>query len=164
MNIRYQSTLNTPLGEVRILAAHEALVEVAFMTGTPRTDHPANELTREAVRQLTQYFAGTRRTFELPLAPSGTDFQRQAWWALRQIPYGETRNYAEQAKLIERPKAVRAVGAANGANPLAILVPCHRVIGKNGGLTGYAGGLERKEWLLTFERRVLKSIKDHRLY
>ena len=106
----------------------------------------------QAKTQLMQYFAGEITTFHLPLAPQGTPFRQQTWQALQQIPYGETRCYSEQAELMNNKKAVRAVGAANGANPIAIIIPCHRVIGKNGSLTGYAGGLHRKEWLLNFEQ------------
>lgn len=152
MNTLYQSLLESPVGQVGILATEEAIVEVAFIDDHPMNDKPENALSREAKAQLEAYFTGGRREFDLPLAPRGTDFQRQAWTALQQIPYGETRYYAQQAILIERPKAIRAIGAANGANPIAIIVPCHRVIGKNGTLTGYAGGLNRKQWLLAFER------------
>ncbi len=101
--------------------------------------------------QLAAYFAGSLRIFDLPLDPVGTDFQREAWRALRRIPYGETRSYAEQAALIGRPRAVRAVGAANSKNPISIIVPCHRVIGSDGTLTGFAGGLAAKRFLLGLE-------------
>lgn len=103
--------------------------------------------------ELHEYFSGTRRHFDVPIAPTGTEFQRAAWQALTQIPYGETRSYAEQAIAIGRPKAVRAVGAANGKNPLLIVVPCHRVIGKDGSLTGFGGGIEMKRQLLELESR-----------
>jgi methylated-DNA-[protein]-cysteine S-methyltransferase len=112
----------------------------------------------EALDQLEGYFAGKRRTFELELAPRGTEFQRRVWQALAQIPYGETTTYAAIAAAIGKPKAVRAVGAANGKNPLSIVVPCHRVIGRDGTLTGYAGGLPSKRRLLELEakqRRLL---------
>ncbi|HYJ08549.1 MAG TPA: methylated-DNA--[protein]-cysteine S-methyltransferase, partial [Polyangiaceae bacterium] len=99
----------------------------------------------EVLEQLAAYFAGKRRSFELKLAPRGTEFQRRVWQALAAIPYGETTTYAAIARAIGKPKAVRAVGAANGKNPISIVVPCHRVIGKNRQLTGYAGGLERKQ-------------------
>jgi methylated-DNA-[protein]-cysteine S-methyltransferase len=105
----------------------------------------------EPCRQLDQYFAGRRQCFELPLAPRGTAFQLAVWQALQRIPYGRTRSYSDLAAQIARPRAVRAVGAANGANPLAIVIPCHRVIGRDGSLTGYAGGLARKALLLRLE-------------
>jgi methylated-DNA-[protein]-cysteine S-methyltransferase len=107
----------------------------------------------EAVRQLDAYFAGTLRRFDLPLAPAGTPFQREVWQALREIPYGETVSYGELARRIGRPSAVRAVGAANGQNPLSIVIPCHRVIGSDGRLVGYGGGLPAKSALLELERR-----------
>lgn len=150
MKAQYHSQLNTPIGPVSILASEEAIVQITF--GDLPATGPESPLTREACAQLEAYFAGQRRQFDLPLAPAGTPFQRQAWAALQQIPYGETRYYAQQALQISRPKAVRAIGAANGANPIAIVIPCHRVIGKNGTLTGYAGGVDRKQWLLAFEQ------------
>jgi len=104
-----------------------------------------------AVRQLTEYFAGTRRAFDLPLRLQGTEFQRRVWRELTEIPYGETWSYGELAKRISNPSASRAVGLANGRNPISILVPCHRVIGADGSLTGYGGGLDRKRWLLAHE-------------
>ena len=102
--------------------------------------------------QLDEYFSGNLQHFELPLNPQGTPFQRSAWKALLRIPYGETRSYLQQAQAIENPKAVRAIGNANSKNPISIIIPCHRVIGKNGTLTGYAGGIERKNKLLELER------------
>lgn len=108
-------------------------------------------LLRQAVRELEEYFAGTRRSFTLPLAPAGTPFQQAVWNALRTIPYGETRSYGQIAAQIGRPKACRAVGMANNRNPIAIVVPCHRVVGSTGALVGYAGGLSVKERLLTLE-------------
>jgi methylated-DNA-[protein]-cysteine S-methyltransferase len=104
-----------------------------------------------AVRQLSEYFAGTRRTFDLPLRLQGTDFQKRVWQELTEIPYGQTWSYGELAKRIDNPSASRAVGLANGRNPISILVPCHRVIGADGSLTGYGGGLDRKRWLLAHE-------------
>ena len=105
----------------------------------------------EAVRQLEEYFAGKRRTFDLPLCLQGTEFQQRVWRALTEIPYGETWSYGELAKRVGNPNASRAVGLANGRNPIAILVPCHRVIGADGSLTGYGGGVSRKQWLLAHE-------------
>lgn len=145
------SHLDTPLGWVRIEADDRAITAIGFVDA-PDNRHSDNALTRQAADQLRAYFNGERTDFDLPLAPKGTDFQKAAWQALQQIPYGETRYYAEQAGLIGKPSAVRAIGAANGANPIAIVVPCHRVIGKNGQLTGYAGGLDKKAWLLAFEQ------------
>ncbi len=151
MSAPYQSLMDTPLGPLLISANDQAITAVAF-TDTPPAKPVENALTRAAKAQLVEYFAGQRHQFELPLAPAGTPFRQAAWQALCAIPYGETRSYAEQAERMGNPKAVRAVGAANGANPIAIVIPCHRVIGKNGTLTGYAGGLNRKAWLLELER------------
>ncbi len=106
----------------------------------------------ETARQLAAYFAGNRTSFDLPLDLDGTEFQLAAWRALAEIPYGETRSYAEQAALLGRPAAVRAVGTANGRNPISIVLPCHRVVGSDGSLRGFAGGLDAKAALLTFER------------
>ena len=113
---------------------------------------PTSDASDAAARQLSEYFAGDRTDFDLDLAPSGTDFQRKVWTALSQIPYGTTESYGQLALRIGQPTASRAVGLANGRNPIAIVVPCHRVIGSSGTLTGYAGGLERKRWLLEHER------------
>ena len=111
-----------------------------------------NEFTEEAVRQIQEYFAGTRKTFSVPLHAPGTEFQQRVWAALREIPFGEMRSYGEIASAIGEPKAVRAVGTANGMNRIAIMIPCHRVIGADGALTGYGGGLWRKDWLLKHEQ------------
>ena len=110
------------------------------------------ELILECKKQLEEYFAGKRKTFDLPLVPKGTEFQQKVWKALQEIPYGETRTYGEIAAAIGNPKAARAVGMANNKNPIGILIPCHRVVGANGKLVGYAGGMEKKEFLLELER------------
>ncbi|MBS3747656.1 MAG: methylated-DNA--[protein]-cysteine S-methyltransferase [Wenzhouxiangellaceae bacterium] len=147
------SHLKTPLGWVQIKASDAAINGVRFVD-TPEDHRPENTLSRAGKAQLAAWFQRERTDFDLPLAPQGTAFQQAAWNALQGIPYGETRCYAQQADLIGRPGAIRAIGAANGANPIAVVVPCHRVIGKDGSLTGYAGGLKRKEWLLAFEKGV----------
>lgn len=151
MSTEYFSHLETPLGWVQIRAAEAAITAVRFVP-EPLHGTRENAWSRLGAEQLEAYFQGRRRSFDLPLAPQGTAFQREAWEALRRIPYGETRSYGEQAQSIDRPRAVRAVGAANGANPISIVVPCHRVIGRDGSLTGYGGGVERKAWLLAFEQ------------
>lgn len=112
---------------------------------------PRHRILASACHQLDEYFGGRRTEFDVPLDPRGTEFQLRAWQALRAIPYGETATYAEQARRIGSPSAVRAVGAANGRNPLSIVVPCHRVVGADGSLTGYAGGVEAKRFLLSLE-------------
>ena len=145
----YSQCLPTPCGTIVVKASGEGLHCVAFTTQPVETN--ANQHTREAVRQLGEYFAGTRQQFSLTLAAAGTPFQQQVWQALQNIAYGQTVSYGDIARHIDNPKAVRAVGMANGRNPLAIVVPCHRVIGSNKTLTGYAGGLERKAFLLKLE-------------
>lgn len=150
------TTLETPIGQLTLAAAGGAL-EAVHLPGADEQE-PAGAIAPEdaavlaaARAQLDGYFAGEQKTFDLPLAPRGTDFQRQVWAALSRIPYGETTSYRDIAAAIGRPRAVRAVGAANGRNPLAIIIPCHRVIGADGTLTGYGGGLPIKRWLLDHE-------------
>ncbi|CAD5109602.1 methylated-DNA--[protein]-cysteine S-methyltransferase [Zestomonas carbonaria] len=152
MHYRYH---DSPLGPLLIAGDEEGLRLLHMDAAQPwelASDwYPdAGELD-EACRQLDEYFAGQREHFELRLAPAGTTFQRRVWQALQEIPYGRTWSYSELARYIDKPEAVRAVGTANGANPIAIVIPCHRVIGSNGTLTGYAGGLERKQQLLQLE-------------
>jgi methylated-DNA-[protein]-cysteine S-methyltransferase len=139
----------TPIGPLLLSAEDGHLSRVAFAASAAARS--ADPLFLEAEAQLDAYFAGELRRFELPLAPRGTEFQRSVWQALLEIPYGSTSTYSELAAVIGRPNACRAVGAANGSNPLAVIVPCHRVIGAAGALTGYGGGLERKRRLLALE-------------
>jgi methylated-DNA-[protein]-cysteine S-methyltransferase len=115
-----------------------------------------NPALNQAEAQLAEYFTGQRQRFDLPTEPAGTEFQRQVWLLLQQIPFGETCSYGELAKMLGKPTAARAIGAANGRNPISIVVPCHRVIALSGHLTGYAGGLTRKEWLLAHERATIQ--------
>lgn len=146
--------LDTPIGRLRLLStgSHLAAIEFAHQhtaaEGETCTTDPVLE---RCAKQLQEYFAGQRKSFDLPLAPRGTDFQRTVWHALSAIPWGAVRSYADIARAIDKPKAVRAVGAANGRNPLPIVVPCHRVIGSDGSLTGFAGGLDMKRKLLQLE-------------
>ncbi|MDE5623501.1 MAG: methylated-DNA--[protein]-cysteine S-methyltransferase [Alistipes sp.] len=144
---------DTPVGPLTVVASDRAVTAVRFgAAGEPAASAGASTpLLRQAVGELREYFAGTRREFSLPLAPTGTPFQQQVWAALREIPYGRTRTYGQIAAQIGRPKACRAVGMANNRNPLAIVVPCHRVVGASGALTGYAAGLSVKEKLLALE-------------
>ena len=157
MTTTYRSLYKSTLGWLNIEANNKGITRVEFFDENPLPDQHENILTQTAKRQLEEYFTGHRTQFELPLAPKGTDFQHRCWQALQAIPYGETRSYADQALAIQKPNAVRAVGTANGANPLSIVVPCHRVIGKSGKLTGYAGGLDRKENLLKWEKLNAKG-------
>jgi methylated-DNA-[protein]-cysteine S-methyltransferase len=144
--------MDTPIGTLWLAADEHGLTSVAFHE--PHEAPAPSKLLEEASEQLSAYFAGELETFSLPLAPRGTDFQRSVWDEVARIPYGETASYAAIAGRLGRPRACRAVGAANGRNPLAILIPCHRVLGSAGGLTGYGGGLSRKRALLDFESRA----------
>lgn len=147
----------TPLGHLTIASDGSAITAIAFGEQTLAGERRATELTNRAANQLQEYLAGKRRAFDLPLAPEGTDFQKRVWAALVEIPYGQTRSYSEIAAAIGNPKACRAVGGANNRNPLPIVVPCHRVIGANGALVGYAGGSKTKARLLDLERRALEK-------
>jgi len=152
----YYCYLHTPIGELLLAGEEDALSMIGFPKGSMRRDPEPDwiyneEPLKQARTQLVEYFAGDRKDFDLPLKLSGTEFQISVLEALLKIPYGETASYGTIAKQIGRPKAVRAVGAANGRNPLPIIVPCHRVIGSSGDLTGFGGGLDTKEALLRLE-------------
>ncbi len=149
----------SPVGRLMLAGSGDALRVLAFSSGSkargPAEDWVEDEVPfREAARQLRAYFEGELREFDLPLAPGGTAFQRRVWSELRRIPHGETISYGELARRIGQPNASRAVGLANGANPIAIVIPCHRVIGSTGKLTGFGGGLDVKARLLALERPV----------
>jgi methylated-DNA-[protein]-cysteine S-methyltransferase len=163
----YYDILESPVGAVYIGGSHAGVHRVDFVGDTHEESRFLERLERDsgsvpqedpraarvAVEQLREYFAGERLEFDLSLAPRGTPFQLEVWGALRTIPYGTTTSYGAIAKAIGRPSGPRAVGMANGRNPIAVIVPCHRVIGSSGALTGYGGGLDRKEWLLGLEAR-----------
>ena len=152
------STLASPVGELKLVANGSRLVAILWENDKPgrvrlgpMSDAPDNPVLLRTAQQLREYFAGGRHHFELDLEFVGTEFQKKVWAALLTIPFGETRSYSQIAEQIGNPSAVRAVGAANGKNPISIIAPCHRVIGASGKLTGFAGGLEAKEKLLTLE-------------
>ncbi|QYJ05768.1 methylated-DNA--[protein]-cysteine S-methyltransferase [Nocardioides panacisoli] len=156
------TVIDSPIGPLRIVERHGAITAIEFSPfrdgdGRPRgARDDAHPVLAEAAKQLTEYFDRERRTFDLPLAPDGSDFQRAVWEQLTAIDYGETASYGEIAGRLGKTNAAsRAVGVANGANPIPIVVPCHRVIGANGTLTGYAGGVERKQALLDLEQDSL---------
>ncbi|MFD1801753.1 methylated-DNA--[protein]-cysteine S-methyltransferase [Mixta tenebrionis] len=160
----YSKKMASPVGELTLLASDRGLAavlwqkEMARIRLAPITEDPQHPLLLETERQLNAYFAGELKQFTLPLDFVGTEFQKKVWQALVAIPYGETRSYADIARAIGHPAAVRAVGAANGRNPISIIAPCHRVIGTNGKLTGFAGGLEAKAFLLAIEKSDLLSL------
>jgi len=153
----YKLEHQSPIGRLSLFATNDALVglyleehrHAPVLEARDGAGHPILERTRA---QLVEYFAGRRQSFDLPLAPRGTEQQESVWQALRDIPFGKTRSYGELAAHLGRPRAARAIGSANGRNPISIVIPCHRVIGADGALTGYAGGTARKQWLLHHEQ------------
>ncbi len=159
--------LDSPLGQILVELSDQGIHRFWFVdqAATPAEtpaapasgQGPQHPLLTRVQTQVAEYFVGQRQVFDLPLAAKGTPFQQKVWAALCRIPFGETWSYAQLAEAIGQPTASRAVGMANGRNPIGLLVPCHRVIGKSGQLTGYAGGLERKAWLLAHERRCTES-------
>jgi methylated-DNA-[protein]-cysteine S-methyltransferase len=159
--VNHRTTIDSPIGPITLVADDDALVAVHLpaekLSKTTAADDVApgdHAVLKQAATELDEYFAGNRQTFDVPLAPHGSEFQLAAWLALRTIPYGETVSYGEQARRLGDARKARAVGAANGRNPLPIVVPCHRVVGANGHLTGFGGGIECKAWLLDHERAV----------
>ncbi len=156
--IHYHIMLGTPVGPLTLQADEEGLRRVDFGQHAPiSAAAPEHPVLQAAVEQLNAYFRGERTTFDLPLAPVGTEFQSEVWHALQLIPCGEVRSYAEIAREIGRPRACRAVGMANNRNPISIIIPCHRVVGANGLLTGYGGGLDTKIRLLELEQVPLRT-------
>jgi methylated-DNA-[protein]-cysteine S-methyltransferase len=163
----FYKTMTTPVGELKLVASDNGLAAILWENDDPRRV-PTGSLTAdenhpvlcETERQLNDYFAGTRTAFSIPLDFHGTEFQKQVWAALLTIPFGETRSYSQIAQQIHNPKAVRAVGAANGKNPISIVAPCHRVIGADGTLTGFAGGLAAKARLLALEGHGFHQMKS----
>jgi methylated-DNA-[protein]-cysteine S-methyltransferase len=160
--MRAHTVIDSPVGPLTLVGADGALAGLYLQQQRHRPDPELfgerdDDAFKDIVEQLREYFAGQRHQFDVPLALDGTPFQREVWAALLDIPYGTTVSYGELAARIGRPAAARAVGLANGRNPVSIIVPCHRVIGSDGALTGYGGGLDRKEHLLAFERGQLES-------
>jgi methylated-DNA-[protein]-cysteine S-methyltransferase len=154
-------TIPSPVGELKLVASDRGLVAILWENDDPKrvklaqlTSDATHPILVKAERQLNDYFAGTRTQFDIPLDFQGTEFQKRVWGELLKIPYGETRSYGDLAKKVGNPKASRAVGAANGKNPLSIVTPCHRAIGANGSLTGFAGGLTAKKFLLDLEQNA----------
>ncbi|MBV1909100.1 MAG: methylated-DNA--[protein]-cysteine S-methyltransferase [Kangiellaceae bacterium] len=150
--------IETALGLFEFKASNKGITQAIF-SGELKTKIARNDITEACKTQLQEYFSGQRKIFDLPLDPQGTVFQKAVWVCLSGIPFGETLSYLDIAKMVNRPKGSQAVGGANGRNPISIIVPCHRVIGSNGSLTGYAGGIERKLWLLNHEGIEVKESK-----
>ena len=154
----YYTHEETPIGRIRLRACDRGLIALDHINQQEPLDEEwvmdeSHPILVQAISELSEYFEGKRKTFETPLAPRGTGFQLEVWQALQAIPYAETASYSDIADEINNPKAVRAVGSANGKNPLSIFIPCHRIVGKNGSLTGYAGGLDNKSILLKIEQK-----------
>lgn len=145
----------SPIGLLEIRAEDNQLLALTFLDEEHESKTTATPFTQELKKQLEEYFSGLRKDFDLPLAPRGTDFQVRVWQLLQRIPMGQTSSYLEMARQLGDEKVIRAAASANGKNPIAILIPCHRVIGSDGSLTGYAGGLWRKKWLLEHEQKVV---------
>lgn len=143
--------VNTPLGFTKIVGNDDGIFSVTILNSEEKITDIIPDVLEDCVIQLNEYFNGIRKQFQLKLNPEGTEFQKKVWKQLEQIPYGKTLSYLELSKQLEDIKAIRAIANANGKNPLWIIIPCHRVIGSNGSLTGYAGGLQRKQWLLEHE-------------
>ena len=154
----YQYAYDFPIGRICIEAADRAVTKIQMGDTQENAVILETPLIKEAARQLRQYFAGERQSFDLPLQTEGTAFQEKVWQELRKIPYGETRSYQALAERIGHPKACRAVGGANHHNPIMIVIPCHRVIGKNGSLVGFGGGVDVKAWLLEHEKKHREAI------
>ncbi len=156
MTQEYKTYYTSELGQLEIVGTEAGITAVLFVDEEPESNvspvvHPCLQA---CVQQLDEYFKGERQEFSLTLAPQGTPFQQKIWQQISQIPYGQTASYLEIARAINNEKAIRAVGQANGRNPISIIIPCHRIIGSNGKLTGYGGGLWRKAWLLTHEKSI----------
>ena len=143
--------ISSPIGPIQITGDTDSIQEVTFLTDDQNISKTIPESLSNCVAQLNQYFEGNRTNFDLKLNPQGTEFQRKVWQILIEIPFSKTRSYLEQSKVFGDVKAIRTVASANGKNPIAIIIPCHRVIGSDGSLTGYAGGKCRKQWLLNHE-------------
>ena len=161
----FYKEIESPVGKLKLVASSNALVAVLWKRERPNrvkldtmTLASQQPILLETERQLAEYFSGERIQFDLPLQPDGSEFQKKVWQALREIPFGQTRSYLDLAKALGSSKAARAVGAANGKNPLSIIVPCHRVVGADGSLTGFAGGVETKAALLALENRSTEAM------
>jgi len=160
----FSTSMTSPVGKLRLVASDVGLVAVLWENDNPKRvrlqdaiENDAHPILSQAKKELNQYFAGLRSAFSVPLDARGTHFQREVWEALLSIPFGETRTYGQIAAQVGRPSASRAVGAANGRNPISIVTPCHRVIGSSGKLTGFAGGLQAKAFLLDLEEGQLEG-------
>lgn len=159
-NREYKTYMNSPVGLLEITGSEEAIYRVSFIEEKFDSEFQTNSYTQECAKQLEEYFNGGRKEFELNLEPKGTDFQKKVWEELLKVPFGYTKSYLFISKMIGDTLAIRAAAKANGQNPIAIIIPCHRIIGSDGSLTGYAGGLWRKKWLLEHEQKFSEGEKQ----
>jgi methylated-DNA-[protein]-cysteine S-methyltransferase len=153
--VNYTSNIDSPIGIVEINSTNEEIISIKFKDSVEKSSLNPPEVLKRCIEQLEEYFLGKRKNFNIPILFDGTAFQKQVWQKLLEIPYGKTVSYQFIAESVGDRNATRAVGNANGQNPISIIIPCHRVIGRNGKLTGYGGGLHRKKWLLDHERGLL---------
>ncbi|WP_330400372.1 methylated-DNA--[protein]-cysteine S-methyltransferase [Tepidibacter mesophilus] len=154
----YYAYLKSPMGVLKIVSSEDSILEISHVREEEKDSHYRPQILKDAITQLNEYFEGERKGFDLKIELKGTDFQKKVWNELNNIEYGETKSYKDVAIRIGNEKAVRAVGMTNSKNPISIIVPCHRVIGSNKKLTGYAGGLDRKKWLLDHEKEYKKNM------
>ncbi|MFA7421429.1 MAG: methylated-DNA--[protein]-cysteine S-methyltransferase [Melioribacteraceae bacterium] len=159
-NVEYKTYINSPVGLLEITGSDEAINRVSFIEEKFDSKFQTNSYLQECAKQLEEYFNGGRKEFELNLEPKGTEFQKKVWNELLKVPYGYTKSYLFISKMIGDTLAIRAAAKANGQNPIAIIIPCHRIIGSDGSLTGYAGGLWRKKWLLEHEQKFSEGEKQ----
>jgi len=156
----FKTYYKSPLGPIEIVGSKDSIIALDFVEDMLPGDDELTFCVKECLKQVDEYFKGERREFFLNLQPEGTEFQKSVWRQLEKIPYGKTTSYGKVADVIGKPNASRAVGSANGKNPIAIIIPCHRVIGSDGSLTGYGGGVWRKRWLIGFERGEVQPPTD----
>lgn len=161
--IEYKTYVDSPIGLVEIIGDDQSIIKINFVEEKFSSEFTSNEYVISCAQQLTEYFNGGRKEFELNLNPKGTDFQKKVWNELQKIPFGYTKSYLFIAKMLGDELVIRAAAKANGQNPIAIIIPCHRVIGSDGSLTGYAGGLWRKKWLLEHEQKYSEGEKQMEL-
>ena len=154
----YQKSIKTPIGTLYIVEENEKIIEIRYKTPKDNALEKDTKLLQKAEKEIDEYFKGERKEFDLPLNPKGTEFMKKVWKELQKIPYGKTATYGEIAKRIGNPKASRAVGMANHKNPIPIIIPCHRVVGKNNKMVGYALGISNKKYLLDIECRYKKNV------
>jgi methylated-DNA-[protein]-cysteine S-methyltransferase len=160
MSKTFTSYFESPIGSIELKTSEDAVLSVEFKEFSGKPDSELPEITKKLNEQLKAYFEGTLLAFDLKINPQGTDFQKRVWQELTNISFGQNASYQDMANKLGDPKVIRAAASANGKNPISIIIPCHRVIGKNGSLTGYAGGLNRKRWLLDHENRIANGVLE----